>query len=331
VRDSAADSRARDVRVGAFVLAALSIAVAGALWITGSGVLRERRTSYEVTLTDSAGLSAGDHVRIAGVTVGRIRGVRLRPGEEHPVRLEVAIRDAVPIRTGSTARVATTGLLGTPHLEIDPGDERAPRLPAGGEIPGGASAGIDAALARLDDLAAQASVALAQTVELVERVSASVEPLVARVELFLSDENASELAAILVSARTNLDEAGPRLQQTLISLERGSVELERTLARTPELQERIARLVDEVDLALGPEGQRLGAVLDSAEAALVSAQETISAMGSQRELEATVRDLRDAVANLKSFSQTIEERPYSLVRMKLPRDRKPGQGVAGRR
>ena len=45
------------------------------------------------------------------------------------------------------------------------------------------------------------------------------------------------------------------------------------------------------------------------------------------ELEAMVRDLRLATANLKAFTESIKERPSALVRGSKGPDRKPGQGV----
>ena len=38
-------------------------------------------------------------------------------------------------------------------------------------------------------------------------------------------------------------------------------------------------------------------------------------------------DLRDTVANLKSFSQQVRERPYSLVRIRDEPERRPGDGA----
>ena len=45
-------------------------------------------------------------------------------------------------------------------------------------------------------------------------------------------------------------------------------------------------------------------------------------------LAATLRDLRDTMANLKAFSQEIKERPYGLVRIRNPPQRRPGDPAA---
>ena len=44
------------------------------------------------------------------------------------------------------------------------------------------------------------------------------------------------------------------------------------------------------------------------------------------EVEALVRDLRAAAANLRSLTQTLKERPGLLLRHPRPPDRRPGEG-----
>jgi hypothetical protein len=86
--------------------------------------------------------------------------------------------------------------------------------------------------------------------------------------------------------------------------------------------------VADLQAALGPDGERLARVLESAESSLTRADETFSVLGGNRgEIEATLRDLRDTLANLKAFSQLVKERPYSLVRVKPAPQREPGDGV----
>ena len=61
---------------------------------------------------------------------------------------------------------------------------------------------------------------------------------------------------------------------------------------------------------------------------LDSAASGMSSMQMNRgELEAMVRDLRLATANLRAFTEAIKERPSLLVRKSRAPDRKPGEGV----
>ena len=107
-----------NVKVGIFVLVALAILVVGSLWVAGSPMLAGKRVPYRVVLNDSAGVKPGDRVRYAGVPVGRIEAITLRPREPLPVVFDILIRPDVPVTEVSEAKISTTGLLGTPFLEI---------------------------------------------------------------------------------------------------------------------------------------------------------------------------------------------------------------------
>ena len=117
-----------DVRVGIFVLCALVILVVGSLWIAGSTFLAPQRISYRVLMKDSGGIQSGDRVRVAGVPVGKVEQVELRPDDEWPVTFHIAVRTSVPLHADSSAKIAASGLLGTAFLQVDPGSSSEPEL-----------------------------------------------------------------------------------------------------------------------------------------------------------------------------------------------------------
>jgi hypothetical protein len=105
-------------------------------------------------------------------------------------------------------------------------------------------------------------------------------------------------------------------------------QVEDGLEGLPGLRASLDALVADLHAAVGPDGERLARVLEAAETSLNRADETLSVLGGNRgEIEATLRDLRDTLANLKAFSQLVKERPYSLVRVKPEPQREPGDGV----
>jgi len=324
-------ARLSDVKVGAFVLVALLILVIGSLWIAGSALFGSRRVAYVVLLEGCAGLQPGDRVRVVGVSVGRIKGVRLLPEEPWPVALQIAVKASVPVREDSTAKIASSGLLGASYLQLEPGSPGAPLLRPGGEIHGRPSFSLESSMARVDVMADKVSTLLDQTSGVLEQVSSEIQPIMDKLNRVLDEENAENIRQILASLRQTTNDAAPRLSTLLARLESVSVELEGGLEGLPDLTEKVSGLVDDVQLAFGPDGVRLTAVLDAAERSLTSADATLSTFaGNREEIEATVRDLRDTVANLKAFSQAAKERPFSLVRIKPEPDRRPGQGVARR-
>ena len=114
------------LRVGLFVLATLIVLGVFVFYATGGGAAFARRYSLKTYLTDVAGLKPGAPVRVAGVEVGTVEGIRLTGGREGTkATVEVAFRVAEAyqnyIRTDSEAFVTTEGLLGEGVLEVTPG------------------------------------------------------------------------------------------------------------------------------------------------------------------------------------------------------------------
>jgi len=325
-------SRWSDVGVGVFVLTALGMLIAGSLWIAGTGAFSAPGHSYTVLTKDSAGLQPGDRIRVAGVQVGKIRSVELRPAETWPVRMRVHIRSEVALRTDSSASIATAGLLGMPFLQIDPGSMEAPLLEPGGTIEGGGGSGLNDAFAKIDELSERANVLLEQATGLIETVSAEITPVLDGLERMLSEQNTANVSALLENVNRAVEQSGPRVGALMERLDRLAAQAESGLADLPELTQRFGELVEDLRGALGPDGERLAGLLESATRGFESADQALSSVaGNRHEIEATLADLRDATANLKAFTQLLNERPYSLVRMKLPSDRKPGERAGGRK
>jgi phospholipid/cholesterol/gamma-HCH transport system substrate-binding protein len=325
-------SRWSDVGVGAFVLAALGMLIAGSLWIAGSGAFSTRGESYTVLMKDSAGMQAGDRIRVAGVQVGKIRSVDLRPAETWPVQMLVQVRSDVEIHADSSASIGTAGLLGMPFLQIDPGSAQAPLLEPGGTIEGSGTSGINDALASVDELSDQAKVLLDQAIGLLQTVNAEITPVLDGMERMLSEQNTANVSALLENMNRAVEQSGPRVLALMERLDGLAVQVESALVDLPEMTEQFGGLVADLRGALGSDGERLAGLLESATHSFESADQALSSVsGNRHEIEATLADLRDATANLKSFTQLLSERPYSLVRMKLPSDRKPGDGAEDRK
>lgn len=322
--------RLTDVKVGLFVLLALLVLVVGSLWIVGSGYFAGERVPYIVLLKDSKGVKAGDRVRLAGVSVGRIQSVELRPEENWPVLLQISLRKEVPVREDGSATIASSGLMGTSFLQIFPGSWDAPLLPPSGTIKGESSFGIEGTLAQVEQISVRVTGILDQTSALVDDVSRELGPILTQLRKLLADEHVEDLGAILSGLRGTLDEASPRLVSLLSRAESLAGSLEGATENVPGLVDSLTAVSDDLHQALGPDGSRLAELLETAERSLGSANDALAVIGDNRgDLELAMRDLRETMSNFKEFSAQIKQRPSSLIRNQPAADRKPGDDVRG--
>ena len=308
------------VRAGLFVIVALAILIVASLWVAGVHFVGAQN-DYEVLMKTAGGVRQGDRVRVSGMEVGRILDVELRPGEDRPVLFRIALDKGIPVTQAASARLTADGLLGAPYLEIDPGPAGEPLLPAGSTIMGSGTAGASEAFSGLSDLSDRAGVALDEVTVLLQSLSERTGPLLERFEMLLSDENLTSISESLAAMRNTMQDSGPRLSSLMTRLDELAIELRSGVEGLPELTGEIQALVADLRTALGPEGERVASLLESANSGM-------SAMQMNRgEVEAMVRDLRLATANLRAFSEAIKERPSLLVRKSRASDRKPGEGV----
>jgi phospholipid/cholesterol/gamma-HCH transport system substrate-binding protein len=321
----AARDRWSDVKLGIFVLIALGILVAGSLWIAGGRLFAARLVPYDVLLENSGGVVAGDRVRVAGVAVGRIQEVVLRPDVEAPVLMHIAVKEDIEVHQDASAVIATSGILGTSFLQIMPGSPGSPRLEPGSTIRGERSSGMDAAFEQLEEISEKLLGILDQTSGLIDQVSAEISPLMARLQALLSEENTENLEAILASTRATLDEVSPRVGPLLERLDAVAATLEQSIEGVPALTAETSGLVGDLRTALGPDGERLSLLLDGANTTLGSADQAMQVVLENRaSIEASLRDLEATLANLKAFSDRVKQQPSSLLRSSPQRERRPG-------
>jgi phospholipid/cholesterol/gamma-HCH transport system substrate-binding protein len=323
-------NRVSDVKVGAFVLAALVVLISGSLWIAGSTLFRVRQNTYVVLMKGSAGVQAGDRVRFAGVKVGRIKSVSLAPESEWPVVVEVSLDPDIPIREDSQARISSSGLMGASFLVVEAGSPGASLLAEGGTLYGTEQPGFDEAVSHVNAIAERITRLLDQVSEVLSKVSTEIEPILSGAQALLSQDNTDRISDILATMDATLSESGPRITSLMTRLDSLAGKLETGADDIPEMTSQIKQLVVDLRSALGPDGSRIVALLESAQGTLGSADESLSILSDNREeLEWAIRDLRDTAANLSELSQGLKENPSSLLWGKGEKDRRPGDGVGG--
>jgi phospholipid/cholesterol/gamma-HCH transport system substrate-binding protein len=141
---------------------------------------------YHTFLSSVTGLKLGDSVRLAGVDVGKITGIKVLDGR---VRLDFEVEKGTRLRTDSVASLRMTNLLGGQFLGVSFGTPTAPILSAGAAVQGKDTASVDTVMSTMSDLATDAK-------SLVTELNRNQQELVGKLSSIL-DENRGNLKGSL--------------------------------------------------------------------------------------------------------------------------------------
>lgn len=109
-----------EILVGVFALAAL----AAIGWLTlkvGTGSMPAGATYLvDARFANAGGLHSGSTVQLAGVTVGRVEGVRIEQADYSAIAT-LRLLDDLRLPTDSMASIKTSGLIGDKFVSLSPG------------------------------------------------------------------------------------------------------------------------------------------------------------------------------------------------------------------
>ena len=107
-----------ELSVGVFVLA--GILCLGYLSIKLARMEVLGREGYEIyaIFSDIGGLKSGSPVVVAGVEVGRVKGITV---EDYAAKVVFSLREDLEIQEDAIASIKTKGLIGEKYIQITPG------------------------------------------------------------------------------------------------------------------------------------------------------------------------------------------------------------------
>ncbi len=235
---------AREVKVGAFVLVALSVIGAVVFLIGDERGLFVSHDTYGAAFKDVNGLRRGSTVRMGGVDIGSVKEIGYGRDEKDAtiyVELSIAASEARRIRADSEATIESKGLLGDKMLVITVGSEREPQVKPGSRIKSTESRGMEDLLSDMKKIS-----------ERTERVVANLEKTTGTLaeDDFQRDmkQTAQSLAGILKSVEQGNGYVGKllhdpeearRLSGTIANLEKATARLDGTLAGVQGVIDRV--------------------------------------------------------------------------------------------
>ena len=329
--------RTRDeVKAGIVIIVALLTLTALVLGVSGVSFW-ERYDRYTVRLRSVAGLDQGAPVRLGGLKVGRVLQLRIPPEDATQVEITLGIRQGFPILQGTWATVATLGLLGDTYLQLTTEKNTPNRIPPGGQIPAQEAASIAEILQRVQGVAKTADVLLGEAQGVIRKelpdlmrraggVADAARGTLARVDTFLSPANRKRVENILATLDEVTREGGVAVRQALEHLGSASQRLDATVGTVQDVLTENRTDLRESVRSLRADLERVGGLItevertmEVAQRALAETQQTVSHVDqfvtdNREGLDETLTDLRRSSQNLRELTQSVKERPWTLLR-----------------
>jgi len=304
-----------EAKVGAFVLGCFAILAFTVVYLLNAQFSGDR-VPYRTYLRYAGGLEPGASVLFGGITAGKITAVR--PWTTDPTRIEILleVKQGTPLNEKSVAKLGLTSIMNSASLSITTGSNEAKRLPPGSSIQSQEAASLDEIAGKVAVVADNANALIVQVQGELQGISGDARNLLANLNTITGPPTQQKVQAVLDRVNTLLATEGPkidRISNQLVSLSQHADDTVQNVNGTVTDIREPARK----DLA------ELQDTLLQAKKLLADMQVMVRA--NDYKIDDTVENLREATENLDELTDSVKQRPWSLVRIRQPKERKVPQ------
>jgi phospholipid/cholesterol/gamma-HCH transport system substrate-binding protein len=296
-----------EAKVGAFVLASLLILTSTVVYLANAQ-FRGGKVPYQTYLRYAGGLEAGAPVLFGGIKAGNVTSVRPWPSDPTRIEILVELKEGTPVNQKSVAKLGSVSVMSEPALLVSTGTNEADRIAPGHAIPSQEILTLDEIAAKMATVAGNANDLIVQVQGELGGISSDARTLLANLNSVTTDERpkldhiADQLLALSQHADGVIAKVGPVVDQA-----------DSTIQNVNGLI-RDSREPIRVDLA------EVQSTLQQAKSVLADMQGMVRA--NDFRIDDTVENLRVATDNLDQLTDQLKQRPWSLIRIKQPKERK---------
>lgn len=307
------DSKVNYAAVGLFVILLGAALIAGVLWLAAGAGGRKHYEPYMAVVNESvSGLNVDAPVKYLGVEVGKVREIRLQPGNPEQVQLVFAIERGTPIKQDTEATLKTQGLTGIAYVELSGGRPDSPPLVA-------TVAGQPPVIRTKPSLYARLENVLTRGLASLDRTSANVNAL-------LDDDN----RAAFKGALADISRIAHALSEQRDALNAGIGNLARTAEHTAQATQQLESVIRRI----GSSADAVEKMADNVANTSSSTGKAVDTMGAGvkhftsetlPEMERLLGELSDLSVSLRRLTEQTERNPNSLLVGRQPVPAGPGE------
>ncbi len=315
-----------EAKVGTFVIACL-ILLGGTLYYVGNEQWGHHVTSYRTYLRYAGGVAPGSEVLFGGISAGRVATVRA--WDQDPTRIEILleVKEGTPLNEKSVAKLGSVSLMSSPVISITTGAQDAQRLKAGQVIASQETVSLDDMTRKLSGIADSASELIMQVQGELKGISGQTQTLLANLNEATGPTNRRQITDILQQINAMLAQQSPKIDRITDQVLLVSRDADSTISKVGPLLDHTDATVANVNLTIdqlrGPmrhDLEHLQSTMEQAKGLIANIQSVVR--GNDDNIRETIENLRVATANLDQLTDQVKQRPWSLVRIRQPKDRK---------
>jgi phospholipid/cholesterol/gamma-HCH transport system substrate-binding protein len=318
-----------EAKVGTFVIVCL-ILLGVTVYYVGNEQWGHHLTPYTTYLSYAGGVAPGSAVLFGGIAVGRVTAVR--SWTQDPTRIEILLemKEGTPVNEKSVAKLGSVSLMSSPAISITTGAQNARRLHPGEAIPSQETVSIDDMTRKLSGIADSAAVLMTQVQGELKGVGGQAQTLLANLNDATGPTNRRQIAEILQQVNLMVEQQSPKIDQItdqvlLVSRDADSAiqKIEPLVEHADVTVANVNSTIDQLREPIRHDLAQLQSTLEQAKSMMASVQAVVR--GNDDNIRETIENLRVATQNLDQLTEQVKQRPWSLVRIRQPKDRKVPQ------
>jgi phospholipid/cholesterol/gamma-HCH transport system substrate-binding protein len=301
-----------EAKVGAFVLGCFSVLAFTVIYLINAQ-LGVHTVPYRTYLRYAGGLEPGASVLFGGIDVGKVKAVR--PAVSDPTRIEILldVKENTPLNEKSVAKLGMLSVMSDAALSITTGSNDAKRLLPGSTIPSQEAASLDEITGKVAVVADNANALITEVRGELPGISEDARKVLANLNSLTGPPNQRKIREVLDNVDAMLATERPKIDRLTDQLNTLSQHADETV-------QNVNGTVSEVREPVRKDLAELQDTLLETKRLLADMQVLVKA--NDYKIDDTIENLRTATENLDDLTNSVKQRPWSLIRIRQPEARK---------
>jgi len=275
---------------------------------------------YRTYLRFAGGLEAGAPVLFGGINAGRVAAVRPWASDATRIEILVELKKGTPVNEKSLAKLGSVSLMSGPALLISTGSNDAHRIAPGDSIPSQDVASMDEIIAKISTVADSANALMVQVQGELGGISSDARTVLANLNSLTGRPNQQRFSATLEQTSQLVTNARPKIDHMIDQISAVIAKVDPMVDHADGTIQNMNGAVSDIRDPLRKDLTELQATLKEAKGLLANIQVLVRANDSR--IEDTLENLRTTTQNLSDLTDSVKQRPWSLIRIRQPKERK---------